>query len=721
MSLTAGTKLGPYEIISAIGAGGMGEVYRAHDPKLARDIAIKVLPAWRADPSHVERFRREARAVAALTHPNIVTIHSVEEAGGVHFLTMELVEGQSLAGDIPPGGLALDRFLAIAIALTDALAAAHDRGIVHRDLKPANVMIDRSGRVKVLDFGLAKDLSAEPMAVDETRLNLTREGTVVGTMPYMSPEQIEGKGIDARSDLFSLGVVLYELASGTRPFVGDSSGGVMASILRDVPRPIADRRPEWPDQLGRVIARCLEKHPNDRIQTARDVHNELKALRRESGTTVLSSPAPSAAPKPIGERLVSSAARTAGLWIAVLPFTHRGEDSDLAALAGGLTEDITGGLSRFPHLRVIARQSAAQFAGHTIDVRSVGQQLGTRYVLEGSVRKAGSEVRVTVNLIDTDTGAHLWAEKYDRDVTSTSIFAVQDVLSDRVVATVGDTTGFLVRSMASGLRERPIGDLSFSELKLRHYLYLQQIRMDEHERLRAAFEQALARDPDHADGWAALAYLYMDEHMHHANQLPHALERQHQAARRAVDIDPSGQLGWAALAAAYFFARDLDAFRPAAERAIALNPLHTNTTALMGTLMAYAGDWDHGLEIVRRAMTLNPHHPGWYHMVIFNAHCRLGEYEEAMQRVKRVNIPEWHWTHLATAVVCGHLGRHSEAQAALDILRMFNPAFGLTVAREDWEHWIREPALVERLMDGLRKAGLTDPSPASSPSTQNAG
>jgi serine/threonine protein kinase/Tfp pilus assembly protein PilF len=710
VSLPAGTRLGPYEIVAPIGAGGMGEVYRAHDTKLARDIAIKILPAALADPSHIERFKREARAVAALSHPNIVTIHSVEEAAGLHFLTMELVEGRSLAGEIPSAGIAVDRFLDIGIALTDALAAAHDRGIVHRDLKPANVMIDRSGRVKVLDFGLAKDLGAEAAKIDETRLELTREGTVVGTMPYMSPEQIEGRAVDARSDLFSLGVLLYELASGARPFGGHSSPTLMASILRDEPRPIADRRPEWPSQLGRVIARCLEKHPNERIQTARDVHNELRALRRDSAIALVPSHAPSAAPRPIGDSPRSSAARSAGLWIAVLPFTHRGADSDLAALAAGLTDDITGGLSRFAHLRVIARQSAAQFAGQTTDVRAMGQQLGTRYVLEGSVRKAGSEVRVTVDLIDTDIGTHLWAEKYDRDVASTSIFAVQDVLSDRVVATVGDTTGFLVRSMASGLRERPIEDLSFSELKLRHYLYLQQIRKDEHARLREAFEQALARDPDHADGWAALAYLYMDEHMHHANQLPNALERQRRAARRAVDIDPAGQLGCAALAAAYFFEGDLDAFRPAAERAIALNPLHTNTTALMGTLTAYAGDWEHGLEIVRRAMTINPQHPGWYHMVVFNDHCRRGEYEAAMQRVKRVNIPEWHWTHMASAVVCGHLGRQSEAQAALDVLRKFNPAFDLAAAREDWEHWIRDADLVERLMDGLRKAGLRDAS-----------
>jgi serine/threonine protein kinase len=276
VSLQPGSRLGPYEIQSVIGTGGMGEVYRARDTRLGRDIALKILPPSRSsEPAHIERFLREARAVAALSHPNIVTIHSVEEADGVHFLTMELVEGVALADEIPASGLPLDRWLEIAGGLADALTAAHEKGIAHRDLKPANVMIDRDGRVKVLDFGLAKIMGEDVVDIGETRLDLTKTGTIIGTMPYMSPEQVQGLKVDARTDGFSLGVMLYEMAAGTRPFVGDSSPTLIASILRDVPRPIAECRPELPVQLGRLIARCLEKRPGDRVQTARDVRNEL--------------------------------------------------------------------------------------------------------------------------------------------------------------------------------------------------------------------------------------------------------------------------------------------------------------------------------------------------------------------------------------------------------------------------------------------------------------
>jgi serine/threonine protein kinase len=284
MPLTSGTKLGPYEIQSPLGAGGMGEVYRATNTKLGRDVALKVLPAEMAhDPERLARFRREAKALAQLDHPNIVTIHSVEEADGVHFLTMQLVEGLPLDRLIPAGGLPVEQIVEIASALGEALAAAHEKGIVHRDLKPANVMVSREGRVKVLDFGLAKDVRTPNLRdATMTSASQTQLGVVMGTPAYMSSEQTSGRPLDHRTDIFSLGVVLHEMATGRRPFDGNSSAELVSAILRDTAPPVTDARPDLPGDLARIIRRCLEKDPRHRVQTARDVSNEFRDLARQT-------------------------------------------------------------------------------------------------------------------------------------------------------------------------------------------------------------------------------------------------------------------------------------------------------------------------------------------------------------------------------------------------------------------------------------------------------
>jgi serine/threonine protein kinase len=296
MALASGTRLGSYEVVSLLGAGGMGEVYRARDPRLQRDVALKVLPEVAAtDRDRRERFTREALAVAALNHPHIVTIHSVEDAGATVFLTMELVEGRSLAEVLPPGGLPLDRVLTIAIAVSEAMSAAHQKGITHRDLKPANIMLgegEQAGRIKVLDFGLAKVIEAQRDAAAASMLPteapgptapLTGEGRILGTVAYMSPEQAEGRAVDARSDLFSLGVVLYEMATGQRPFTGETNLSILSSILKDTPRSVNDINPALPSDLGRIIRRALAKDPERRYQSAKDLRNDLEDLEGSLG------------------------------------------------------------------------------------------------------------------------------------------------------------------------------------------------------------------------------------------------------------------------------------------------------------------------------------------------------------------------------------------------------------------------------------------------------
>ncbi len=463
MALFPGDKLGRYEILGPIGAGGMGEVFRASDPQLGRDVAIKVLPAEMAlDPDRLARFQREARALASLNHAHIVTIFSVEETNGMHFLTMELVEGQPLSSVIPSNGLPVERIVEIASALAEALAAAHEKGIIHRDLKPANVMITEEGRVKVLDFGLAKDVGGRRSSdVTLTSLGNTEAGTVVGTPAYMSPEQISGRPLDHRTDIFSLGVVLHEMATGRRPFEGSSAGELFSAILRDDPSPVTESRPDLPGDLARIIRRCLEKDPRHRVQTARDVANEFRDLVRQMQPATTSASAVFPVADPGTDRAQE------GFWIAVLPFRTTGKSAEISALAEGLSEEILTGLSRFSYLRVIARGSTQKYANQTTDLRTVGKELGARYVLEGSLRHAGTRLRVVVRVADTLSGVELWAKNYERHFAPESIFELQDELVPRIVSTVADGYGVLPHSMSEILRSKAPEELTPHEAVIR--------------------------------------------------------------------------------------------------------------------------------------------------------------------------------------------------------------------------------------------------------------
>jgi len=467
-----GRTLAHYRIDAAIGAGGMGQVYRATDTKLGRDVALKVLPLDMAgDPDRLARFQREARAVAALNHPNVVTLYSVEESEGVHFLTMELIEGQPLDRLIAGEGLPLDRIVEIASALAEALAAAHEKSILHRDLKPANVMVTNDGRVKVLDFGLAKDVRTKSSSdATLTSAGHTQAGIVMGTPAYMSPEQVAGRALDHRTDIFSLGVLLHEMATGQRPFEGSSPAELISSILRDHPPSVTDLRPELPSDLARVIRRCLEKDPRHRMQTARDVSNEFRDMAR----TATRSTAVSTVSARTTVAADSSATRAdEGFWVAVLPFKYAGKNDDLKALAEGLSEEVVTGLSRFSYLRVIARGSTAKRSSEVGDVRAIGKELGARYVMEGNIRQVGTKLRLAVQLVDATSGAHLWAETYERAFHADALFELQDDLVPRIVSTVADMNGALPRSMSAAVRSGDAERLTPYESVLRSFGYFE--------------------------------------------------------------------------------------------------------------------------------------------------------------------------------------------------------------------------------------------------------
>ena len=430
----------------------------------------------------------------------------------------------------------------------------------------------------------------------------TQEGTVLGTVPYMSPEQVAGRRVDPRSDIFSLGIMLFEMATGRRPFTGGSAIELLSAILKDQPPSLDELKPELPESLRRIIERCLAKNPDERYQDGEELHHEMSAVSigSDSAAPVASVADEKSAPSTQGE----------APWVAVLPFKTRAGDAQLESFSEGLTQDITTGLSRFSHLLVVSTSSASRYTG-PVDVRETGKQLGARFVLLGNIRQAGTSIRVSVELLDAETGTALWAEHFDRDLSASDIFATQDELTDRIVATTADTYGVLTRSLAALVKSKPIEKLTAHECVLLQFSYWQVLREEEHAEVRMALEQVLEREPEHADAWACLSMLYLDEFRHIHNPRPDPLERALKAARRAVELDATSQLGFVALAQAHWYRRELSAFRPAAERVLMLNPRDTFSIATIGRLMAYGGDWAVGLSVIRRVMALNPHHAGW--------------------------------------------------------------------------------------------------------------
>jgi Tol biopolymer transport system component/TolB-like protein len=407
------------------------------------------------------------------------------------------------------------------------------------------------------------------------------------------------------------------------------------------------------------------------------------------------------------ERPDSSPERPGALRIAVLPFAGAGSDPDVASFAEGLAEDILIGLAHFSYLFVVSHNSTARYGGQAIDIRKVGEALRARYVMQGRIRKAGSAIRVNVQVLDAHAGTHLWAETYDRDLAASGMFELQDEITGRVVATIADPLGVLVRSMAAESADKPPESLTPYEVVLRFFLYEGRWSPGDHLVVRAALERAVTVEPGYADAWACLTLAYLDEHRHKFNPRPLALDRALEAARRAVAADPSSQLAHCALAQAHFYRRDVGSFRAAAERAVALNRRSGDALAMMGLLTSLSGDWERGLALTNEAKSLNPHHPGWYHFQVSLDHYRRGEYGEALGAAHKINMPELFSNHLALAIAHGQLGHDESArQAAREMLRLY-PEFEKKGQSEHLESWLfSQPEVVEQLVDGLCRAGL---------------
>ena len=706
MALSAGTRLGTYQISGPLGAGGMGEVYRARDMRLGREVAIKVLPASvTASPERLARFEREARTVAGLNHPNIVTLFSVEEDGGTRFLTMELVEGQSLDRVVTAGGLPVLRVLDLAIPIANALAAAHERGVVHRDLKPGNVMVTHDGWVKVLDFGLAK-VAAEPAGsgADAGTIGATvgapisGEGQVLGTVPYMAPEQIRGEPVDARSDVFALGIMLYELATGQRPFTGATPADVSSAILRDAPVPVVAVRLDLPRDLNRIIARCLEKNPRDRFQTARDVSNELRYVQKEieSGAISASSSGsgvrgalgstPSAVgggggattPTPPSSRASGVAPATPAPGsvvpsIAVLPFVNRSRGEDDEYFSDGLADELLNVLTKVRGLRVAARASSFQFKGKNEDLAVIGERLNVATLLDGSVRKSGNRVRISVQLVKADDRIQLWSETYDRSLDD--IFAVQDDIAQSVVKELRTALlGEAPDSAASGIAKDDVAQAAkgHGQNPEAYRLYLQGkhfvSRTNPEDNLRGIrlLEDALRLDPTLALAWTELSRAHGNSGGYGWAPVREGYRRALEAAERALALAPDLAEAHVRLAAIHrMHTWDRKAARASIQRAVELAPGNPDVMRAAASEAETDGRFKEAEDLYKRACEQDPLNPNAY-SGLASSYRLTGRFEEAATLYQKAMdlAPQRIGTHLLLSVSLAELGRVEEALAA---------------------------------------------------------
>jgi serine/threonine protein kinase/tetratricopeptide (TPR) repeat protein len=580
MEKKSGELLSHYRLIERVASGGMGVIWKAFDTVLERPVAIKVLPDDLArNRDRLARFEHEAKTLAALNHPGIVTIYSVESAGDVHFLTMEWVPGKTLDEIIQPDGLTLAAFLEIALPVADAVSAAQEEGITHRDLKPANVILSNSGRVKVLDCGRACSTAEEPDDVSSqaTTRPLHRKDEIAGTLHYMAPETLRGARVDQRSDIFALGVLFYELATGQKPFRGESVAEITASILRDDPPPVTDVRSDWPETVDRIIRRCLDKDPDRRFQTPAALRLDLGELRDDE------------VPTEGGERS-----------IAVLPFVDMSQEQDQAFFCDGIAEEVTNALSRIADLHVASRTFAFRFRAQTLDPREIGRRLGVKSLLAGSVRKAGTRLRITTELTDVARGYRLWSERFDREASD--IFAIQDEIAESVVLALKVSLSPHERRAIRNVATR---DAQAYEYYLRGRPLLYQHSRRGIESARQMFQRAIEIDPAYALAHAGIAdccsfvYLYVDRN-------PAQRDCALAATQKALQLDPGlAQVHVSHGVAEGLFDRSAEAIA-AYERALELEPRSYDAHFFYARESIMRGEFEKAASLLERACEIRP-------------------------------------------------------------------------------------------------------------------